>query len=183
MLLTGCGGSSLKSSGEGDLASGQEGTSNQDTKKSITNTLVLQIWHSYEFLSGQIWPPNLVHHHHLPHIPPHHNLPSCRLSLLSILLRLYLTAVLKLTSFMSWRSRRKGIGDGRQRVSSAHCDPLSYISSICLFVSFSNGCHWSLAASPHSQIACLFSKMGTQSLTCHAISSFGTTVVSRVMDT
>lgn len=81
------------------------------------------------------------------------SLPSWRLSLLSILLRLYLTAVLKLTSFMSWRSRRNGIGDGRQSVSSAHCEPLSYISSICLFVSFSKGCHRSLVASPHSQIA------------------------------
>ena len=80
-------------------------------------------------------------------------LPSCKLSLLSILLRLYLTAVLKLTSFMSWRSRRNGIGEGRQSVSSAHCEPLSYISSICLFVSFSKGCHTSFVASPHSQIA------------------------------
>jgi major membrane immunogen (membrane-anchored lipoprotein) len=38
-LLTGCGGSSSKSSGDGDLASGQEGTSNQDKKNHITSTL------------------------------------------------------------------------------------------------------------------------------------------------
>lgn len=45
------------------------------------------------------------------------------------------------------------MGDGRQRVSSAHCDPLSYMSSIWMFVSRSNGCHWLREASPHCQIA------------------------------
>ena len=51
------------------------------------------------------------------------------------------------------------MGEGRQRVSSAHCDPLSYISSICMLVSRSNGCHSLFSPSPHSQIACKGSTM------------------------
>lgn len=129
-----------------------------EIKKNTSHTSKLQIWHHVQYLTKYRYTIPICLPELTCHIPTHHNLPSCKLSLLSILLRLYRTAVLKLTSFMSWRSRRKGMGDGRQRVSSAHWDPLSYISSICLFVSFSNGCHWSLAASPHSQIACFIAK-------------------------
>ena len=45
ILLTGCGGSSSKSSGEGDLASGQEGTI--ATKRNGHVTIILQIWLFY----------------------------------------------------------------------------------------------------------------------------------------
>ena len=92
--------------------------------------------HLYQVLNGKAASNPSPSHTHT-HAPPH------------------LAAVLKLTSFMSWRSSRNGMGEGRQRVSSAHWEPLSYMSSIWMFVSLSNGCQRSFSTLPHSQNACV----------------------------
>ena len=106
---------------------------------------------------GYFPPPHTIHYvGGLFSSSPHHTLPlvggAVRLRLISLLI-LYLTAVLKLTIFMECRSSRKGMGEGRQRVSSSHWEPLSCMFSIWILMLRSKGCHSPFWASPHSHIA------------------------------
>ncbi len=156
-IILGWGGCS-KSSGEGERGSGIDGAAvrkyllncwilrNFVEQKTLFNILMIKYF--YLTVNSKRSKVTLIS----MEISPNHS-PCWKFSL-SIRRRLYRTAVRKLTSFISWRSNKNGIGEGRQRVSSAHWEPLSYMSSIWMLVSRSKGCHKPSDSSPHSQNAC-----------------------------